>query len=111
MTPPVPPRSPSPPPPPAPRPAPPPASTPATDAEKRASFEREAPIHLDSLYRVALRLTGNPVEADDLVQETMLKAYRAWHQFQRGTNAKGRLLQRKLYEYAVGMGYIKGNAT
>jgi len=37
-------------------------------------------VHLDSLYRVALRLTGNPAEADDLVQETMLKAYRAWHQ-------------------------------
>src|SRR5881394_2673766 len=92
MTPPVPPRSPSPPPPPAPRPAPPPASTPAADAEKRASFEREALIHLDSLYRVALRLTSNPAEADDLVQETMLKAYRAWHQFERGTNAKGWLL-------------------
>lgn len=73
----------------------PPASAPggqAADAEKRASFEREALVHLDSLYRVALRLTGNPAEADDLVQETMLKAYRAWHQFERGTNAKGWLL-------------------
>lgn len=84
MTPPVPPRSPPPP--------PQPASSPAADAEKRSSFEREALIHLDSLYRVALRLTGNPAEADDLVQETMLKAYRAWHQFQQGTNAKGWLL-------------------
>jgi len=73
----------------------PPASAPggqAADAEKRASFEREALVHLDSLYRVALRLTGNAAEADDLVQETMLKAYRAWHQFERGTNAKGWLL-------------------
>src|ERR1041384_250590 len=69
-----------------------PAPAPAADAEKRASFEREALVHLDSLYRVALRLTGNPAEADDLVQETMLKAYRAWHQFERGTNAKGWLL-------------------
>ena len=60
--------------------------------EKRASFEREALVHLDSLYRVALRLTGNSAEADDLVQETMLKAYRSWHQFQQGTNAKGWLL-------------------
>lgn len=69
-----------------------PASSPTTEAEKRASFEREALVHLDSLYRVALRLTGNASEADDLVQETMLKAYRAWHQFQQGTNAKGWLL-------------------
>ncbi|HVH08196.1 MAG TPA: sigma factor [Gemmatimonadales bacterium] len=83
---------PAPPVPPAP-PAPPPPSTSTPSAEadkdKRASFEREALVHLDSLYRVALRLTGNPAEADDLVQETMLKAYRAWHQFERGTNAKG----------------------
>jgi RNA polymerase sigma-70 factor (ECF subfamily) len=69
-----------------------PALTPAAEAEKRASFEREALVHLDSLYRVALRLTGNPAEADDLVQETMLKAYRAWDQFEKGTNAKGWLL-------------------
>jgi RNA polymerase sigma-70 factor, ECF subfamily len=78
-----------------PTPPAPPASAPggqAADAEKRASFEREALVHLDSLYRVALRLTGNTAEADDLVQETMLKAYRAWHQFERGTNAKGWLL-------------------
>src|SRR6184192_1805505 len=73
-------------------PPPSPAPTPAADAEKRASFEREALVHLDSLYRVALRLTGNAAEADDLVQETMLKAYRAWEQYQKGTNAKGWLL-------------------
>src|SRR6266567_1163799 len=60
--------------------------------EKRAGFEREALVHLDTLYRVALRLTGNAADADDLVQETMLKAYRAWHQYQQGTNAKGWLL-------------------
>ncbi|HEU5262071.1 MAG TPA: sigma-70 family RNA polymerase sigma factor [Gemmatimonadales bacterium] len=73
-------------------PPPPPPPPAATEAEKRQSFEREALVHLDSLYRVALRLTNNPSEADDLVQETMLKAYRAWHQFQPGTNAKGWLL-------------------
>src|SRR5436309_14140812 len=81
MTPPTPPRTP-----------PPPAPSPAAEADKRASFEREALVDLDSLYRVALRLTGNPAEADDLVQETMLKAYRAWHQYEQGTNAKGWLL-------------------
>ena len=70
----------------------PPPSSPVPLDEKRASFEREALVHLDVLYRVALRLTGNPADADDLVQETMLKAYRAWHQYQQGTNAKGWLL-------------------
>ena len=63
------------------------ANTPSVD-EKRVSFEREALVHLDVLYRVALRLTGNPSDADDLVQETMLKAYRAWDQYEKGTNAK-----------------------
>jgi RNA polymerase sigma-70 factor (ECF subfamily) len=67
-------------------------NTPAPADEKRANFEREALVHLDALYRVALRLTGNASDADDLVQETMLKAYRAWHQYQPGTNAKGWLL-------------------
>ncbi len=59
---------------------------------KRAAFEREALVHLDALYRVALRLSGNPADADDLVQETMLKAYKAWDQYEQGTNAKGWLL-------------------
>src|SRR6266850_7693605 len=59
---------------------------------KRESFEKEALFHLDVLYRVALRLTANPSDADDLVQETMLKAYRAWDQYEKGTNAKAWLL-------------------
>jgi RNA polymerase sigma-70 factor, ECF subfamily len=61
-------------------------------AEKRASFEREALIHLDLLYWVARRLVENAADADDLVQSTMLKAYQAWDQFERGTNAKAWLL-------------------
>jgi RNA polymerase sigma-70 factor (ECF subfamily) len=65
---------------------------PAPVDEKRASFEREALVHIDALYRVALRLSGNPADADDLVQETMLKAYRSWDQYQQGTNAKGWLI-------------------
>jgi len=64
---------------------------PSTD-QKRESFEKEALVHLDVLYRVALRLTSNPSDADDLVQETMLKAYRSWDQYQQGTNAKAWLL-------------------
>jgi RNA polymerase sigma-70 factor, ECF subfamily len=56
------------------------------------SFDHEALPHLDALYRVALRLTGDPVQAEDLVQDTMLKAYRSWQQYRPGTNAKGWLL-------------------
>jgi RNA polymerase sigma-70 factor (ECF subfamily) len=58
----------------------------------REGFEREALVHLDTVYRTALRLTGDPADAEDLVQETMLKAFRAWHQFERGTNARAWLL-------------------
>lgn len=67
------------------------APTPA-DSSRRTAFEKEALVHLDALYRVALRLTANASDADDLVQETMLKAYRSWDQYQPGTNAKGWLL-------------------
>ena len=56
------------------------------------SFDDEALPHLDSLYRVALRLTGDPSQAEDLVQDTMLKAYRSWRQYRPGTNARGWLL-------------------
>lgn len=49
-------------------------------------------VHLDALYRVGLRLTGNPADAEDLVQEAMLKAYRGWDSFTSGTNAKAWLL-------------------
>src|SRR5919202_1558976 len=56
------------------------------------SFDHEALPHLDALYRVALRLTGDAARAEDLVQDTMLKAYRSWRQYRPGTNAKGWLL-------------------
>src|SRR5919109_2039281 len=55
-------------------------------------FDAEALPHLDALYRVALRLTGDVTMAEDLVQDTMLKAYRCWRQYRPGTNAKGWLL-------------------
>jgi RNA polymerase sigma-70 factor (ECF subfamily) len=64
----------------------------AEPAEAGRSFDDEALPHLDALYRVALRLTGDPSQAEDLVQDTMLKAYRSWRQYRPGTNAKGWLL-------------------
>jgi RNA polymerase sigma-70 factor (ECF subfamily) len=62
------------------------SGTPEHDAD--AAFEREALSYLDSLYGTALRLTRRPADAEDLVQDTYLKAFRAAHQFERGTNLK-----------------------
>ncbi|MDX1647775.1 MAG: sigma-70 family RNA polymerase sigma factor [Longimicrobiales bacterium] len=53
-----------------------------------AGFEEEALPHLDAVYRFALRLSGAPDQAEDLVQETFLRAYRSWDQYTRGTAAK-----------------------
>lgn len=62
---------------------------PTTDASaRRAAFEAEALPHLDAVYRFALRLAGSPAEAEDLVQETFLRAWRAWDQYTPGTRAK-----------------------
>ena len=51
-------------------------------------FTQEALSYVDSLYGTALRLTRRPADAEDLVQDTYLKAFRASAQFQRGTNLK-----------------------
>jgi RNA polymerase sigma-70 factor, ECF subfamily len=57
-------------------------------AEQQARFERDALPFLDQLYAAAMRMTRNPADAEDLVQETFLKAYAAFHQFEEGTNLK-----------------------
>jgi RNA polymerase sigma-70 factor (ECF subfamily) len=54
----------------------------------QADFADQAMEHMSSLYTAALRMTRNPADAEDLVQETYLKAYRAFHTFQAGTNLK-----------------------
>jgi RNA polymerase sigma-70 factor (ECF subfamily) len=61
-------------------------------ARRRQEFEREALVHLDTLYNVALRLSGNASDADDLVQETVTKAYRAWDKYEPGTNCRAWLV-------------------
>jgi RNA polymerase sigma-70 factor, ECF subfamily len=57
-------------------------------AERQARFERDALPFLDQLYAAAMRMTRNPADAEDLVQETFLKAFAAFHQFETGTNLK-----------------------
>ena len=59
-----------------------------TDAELTARFERDAIPLLDQLYGGALRMTRNPADAEDLLQETMVKAYAGFRSFREGTNLK-----------------------
>ena len=59
----------------------------------RADFEREAMVHLDTLYGAALRLTRSPSDAEDLVQDALVKAFRFYERFEAGTNMKAWLLK------------------
>jgi RNA polymerase sigma-70 factor, ECF subfamily len=59
-----------------------------TPDERLARFERDALPFIDQLYAGAMRLTRNPSDADDLVQETFAKAFISFHQFEEGTNLK-----------------------
>jgi RNA polymerase sigma-70 factor, ECF subfamily len=56
--------------------------------ETQSEFSDRVKPHLDALYRTALRMTGEGASAEDLVQETFLKAYRAYGQFEPGSNFK-----------------------
>ena len=60
---------------------------------RRKEFEDIAMEHVDSLYSMAIRLVFNKEEAEDLVQETYLKAYRFFDTFQKGTNIKAWLFK------------------
>ncbi|MCV7383775.1 sigma-70 family RNA polymerase sigma factor [Mycolicibacter longobardus] len=59
-----------------------------TDEQLTARFERDAIPMLDQLYGGALRMTRNPADAEDLLQETMVKAYAGFRSFREGTNLK-----------------------
>ena len=59
-----------------------------TSEQRSARFERDALPFLDQLYSAGLRMTRNPADAEDLVQETFVKAFAAFHQFEEGTNLK-----------------------
>lgn len=60
---------------------------------KELEFQREALLHTDAVYRMALRMAKNKADAEDLVQETFLKAYRFWDSFEKGSNCKAWLLK------------------
>jgi RNA polymerase sigma-70 factor, ECF subfamily len=61
--------------------------------QKRNEFERQALVHIDALYGAAYRLTRNPRDAEDLVQDALLRAYRFWDSFQQDSNCKAWLLR------------------
>ena len=62
-------------------------------ASDKQRFQDEAMPLLDSLYAGALRMTRNPADAEDLVQDTLLRAYRAFDRFEPGTNLKAWLFR------------------
>ena len=57
-------------------------------ADRTTRFERDALVFMDQLYSAALRYTKNPEDARDLVQDTYLKAFSSFHQFEEGTNLR-----------------------
>jgi RNA polymerase sigma-70 factor, ECF subfamily len=58
-----------------------------------ADFQRQALVHLDALYNFAMYLSKRPADAEDLVQETYLRAFRFSHRFQPGTHLRAWLFQ------------------
>lgn len=66
---------------------------PQVPADQRERLETEALTHIDALYRTALRMTRNPSDAEDLVQEAYLRAFRSLHQFTEGTNLRAWLFR------------------
>lgn len=63
------------------------------EIQKQEDFEEEIVPHLDAMYNFALRLTSDPSDAEDLVQDTIVKAYRFFSSYEKGTNAKAWLFR------------------
>jgi RNA polymerase sigma-70 factor, ECF subfamily len=61
--------------------------------QKRSEFERQAMVHVDALFGAAYRLTRNARDAEDLVQDSLLRAYKFWDSFQQDSNCKAWLLR------------------
>lgn len=63
------------------------------EQQKQKAFNDEMLPHLDALYNFALRLTYDSTDAEDLVQESLVKAYRFFHSYEKGTNARAWLFR------------------
>lgn len=63
------------------------------ELQKQKDFNDEIIPHLDALYNFGLRLTADPNDAEDLVQDTIVKAYRFFSSYEKGTNAKAWLFR------------------
>lgn len=63
------------------------------ESKKQQDFNEEIIPHLDALYNFGLRLTADPNDAEDLVQDTIVKAYRFFSSYEKGTNAKAWLFR------------------
>src|SRR6056297_1029174 len=63
------------------------------EVQKQEDFEKEIIPHLDAMYNFALRLTSDPSDAEDLVQDTIVKAFRFFSSYEKGTNAKAWLFR------------------
>ncbi len=63
------------------------------EIQKQEDFEEEIVPHLDAMYNFALRLTSDPSDAEDLVQDTIVKAFRFFSSYEKGTNAKAWLFR------------------
>lgn len=66
---------------------------PTSKHSHESAFDSQMLPHIDALYRTALGMTRNPQDADDLVQETYLRAFQYFHQFEGGTNARAWLFR------------------
>ena len=64
-----------------------------SNGKRRREFEDAALPHLDLLYNSALQMTRNPEDAQDLIQETFVRAYRFFDKFEKGTNCKAWLFK------------------
>ena len=78
-------------------------------AARRSSFEAQALPHLDGLYAAAMRLCRNPADAQDLVQDAMMRAYGAWDRFIAGSNCRAWLLRIMTNSYING--YRRGRQS